>query len=169
VISPNTITISNDPDKAISLMRDVSVWMKRNGKIYSKWWEPENMNKRFMLKKAEPGEFYFVTVNDKPAAAVILQDNERNQSWKYVDRDNPQPALYVHWLAVIRHFAGQGLPKTIIDFAANTARKNNFKLLRLDTDANEPKLMSIYKNLGFQLMAIDPEGQHKTAYFQMEL
>jgi len=160
------MNIVNDPDKAITLMHEVSLWMKSAGLVHSKWWEPNNINRNFMFKYAEPIEFFVAIKDGKAAASVILQDNERNQSWKFIDKNNPKPALYLHWLTVIREFAGKGLPKILIDFAVKEALKKNLKLLRLDTEANQPKLMKVYKDLGFKLMGVEQGGSHKTAYYQ---
>lgn len=161
--------IINDTDTAIHLMHEVSLWMKKNGLVHSKWWEPENMNREFMLKQAEPSEFFVAIVDGKPAASVILQDTERNQSWKYIDKNEPKKALYIHWLTVNRELAGQGLPKIMVDFAVDEARKKNLGLLRLDTDVNQPKLMKVYKDLGFKIMGVQQEIENKIAYFQREI
>ncbi|MBN1168872.1 GNAT family N-acetyltransferase [Candidatus Woesebacteria bacterium] len=158
--------IVNDSSKAINLMHEVSKWMKSAGLVDSEWWEPKNMNEKFMFKHAEPYEFFVAIVDGKTAASVILQDNERNQSWKFIDKNKPQKALYIHWLTVNREFAGKNMPKDLVEFTTKEALKKNLKLIRLDTDANQPKLMKIYNNLGFKLMGIEQEGNHKTAYFQ---
>jgi len=160
------MNIVNDTDRAIMLMYEVSLWMKENDLDHSKWWKPTNMNQIFMFKHAEPNEFFVVIKDGETAASVILQNNERNQSWKFIDKNNPKPALYIHWLTVNREFAGQGFSKILIEFASKEALKKNLKLLRLDTDADQPKLMNVYKNLGFELMGIGQEGDHKTAYYQ---
>src|SRR3990167_10382144 len=114
----NAIKIVQDTDKAISLMHDVSIWMKKQGMHLSQWWQPENMNHDFLLNHAEPNEFYVALVNGEPAVSVILQDNERNQSWKSVDGKSPEKAFYIHWLCVARAFAHKGYSKEMVDFAA---------------------------------------------------
>ncbi|MBI3342468.1 GNAT family N-acetyltransferase [Candidatus Curtissbacteria bacterium] len=153
-------------DQAISVMHDVSVWMEKQGLNVSQWWRPENMNRNFLLKYAELDEFYVALVNGAPAASVILQDNERNQSWKGVDGKNPRKALYIHWLCVARNFAHKGYSKEMVSFAEHEAERKNFKLLRLDTDAKEKKLCELYEDLGFKLMGIEDEGDHLTAFYQ---
>lgn len=163
----NSVTIVNDALLAMHLMHEVCVWMEKNGLVHSKWWEPKNMNRTFMLQQAEPKEFCVVLVNKKAAASFILQDTERNQSWEYVDKTHRQPALYMHWLTVSREFAGKGLPKIMVDFAKKEARKKKLRFVRLDADANQSKLMRIYSDLGFLLMAIEQDGKNKIAYFQM--
>lgn len=161
--------IVQDINLAMQVMYKVGTWMKNSGLGYSQWWDPKNMNRQFMLKHSETDEYFVALVDNKPAASVILQENERNQSWKYVDGNNQQKALYVHWLCVDRDFAGLGLSGRMINFAAKEAKKRGFKLLRLDTDADEPKLCKLYKNLGFSVRGIEKEDERRAIFFEMKI
>ncbi len=165
----SSITIVQDVDRAIEVLHDVATWLETSGKHPNKWWQPQNMNREFMLQQAEPNEFYVALIDNTPAAAIILQDNQRNQDWHYIDKGSEVKALYLHWLAVARKFAGQDLPKVMITFAAKHAKRNNLPLLRLDTNAKEEKLTDMYKKLGFQLMGIEKEDYREAAFFQKEL
>ena len=153
---------AQDFGRAVEVLREVAEWLEANGKNPSEWWRPENMNREFMLGRAEPEEFYVALVRGKPAGAMILQDNERNQSWEDVDKGEKKLALYVHWLAVSRQFAGIGLPGIMLDFAQKEAQKRGFQFLRLDTSAEKKKLRKVYDDLKFSLMGVH-EG---VAYYQ---
>ena len=120
----------------------------------------------FLLKHTEPGEYCVAIINGKSAASMVIQTTERNQSWKSVDGNKPKKALYIHWLCVHRDFAGENLPKNMIDFAAKQARRQNIKFLRVDTNAKEVKLREIYEKLGFSLMSIEQEDYRNTAFYQ---
>ena len=161
-----SLKILQDVDQAIFVMHSAGKWLEESGKSPSMWWKPQNMNRDFLLQHAEPNEFYAVLVDGKPAAAEILQDNQRNQSWKGIDGDWQKSALYIHWLCVDREFSGRNLPKILINFAAQQAKKRNLKLLRLDTNADETKLRKIYEDLGFSLMGAEQEAHQKTAFYQ---
>lgn len=161
--------IIQDATQAIAVMHNTSKWMQQKGMHLSEWWQPQNMNPHFLFQHTEPNEFYAILAHSRPAASVVLQESERNQSWKHVDGDSPQKALYMHWLCVSEEFTGQGFSQMMVEFAAKEAKKRGFKLLRLDTDANEPKLRSLYESLGFHLMGIQQEGGHNTAFYQKEI
>ncbi|MDP1722449.1 MAG: GNAT family N-acetyltransferase [Candidatus Gottesmanbacteria bacterium] len=164
--NPPLVKIVQDMDNAIRVMQDAATWLAESGKKPSKWWQPKNMNREFLLRHAEPDEFFVALVDGDPAASVILQDSERNQSWKSVDGDRPQSALYVHWLCVARRFSGTGLPKVMVDFARDQARKQKLLVLRLDTNADETKLRKIYIALGFRLVGTQQEESQNTALYQ---
>jgi GNAT superfamily N-acetyltransferase len=161
--------ILQDMDKAIEVMFNVGNWMENSGLETGEWWKPENMNREFLLKHTEPNEYFVITIDDKPAASMVLQETERNQSWKPIDGETPQKALYIHWVCVNRDFAGKGLSKKLIDFAKNEAQKRGFSRLRLDTIAEEKKLCAVYEKIGFVLMGSEKEGEHLTAFYQLDL
>lgn len=101
--------------------------------------------------------------------SVILQFEQRNQDWTSVDGNQPQKALYIHWLCIYRDFAGRGLPKLMVDFAGKKALEHNIKLLRVDTNADQVKLRKIYEDLGFTLAGIEQEDYRQTAFYQKNL
>lgn len=161
----NKVKIIQEVDTSISIMLDAGRWLEKSSKKPSRWWRPQNMRRSFLLQHIEPKEFYTAVIDGKPAASVVLQDNERNQSWESIDKGRKKQALYIHWLCVARQFAGIGLPKIMVDFARQQAKKRKLPLLRLDTIAHEIKLRKLYENLGFQLVGISG----KTAFYQKKL
>jgi len=163
------VKIIQNMNRAMEIMHNVGAWMEKSGLNPSKWWKSRNMNRKFMLKHTEPEEYYVAMVDDKPVASMVLQETERNQSWKSVDGNSPKKALYVHWLCVHRNFAGQGFPIRMIDYATKVAKKRGFNRLRLDTNADEKKLCKIYKDLGFSLVGSEVERKHTTAFFEKEI
>lgn len=156
-------------DQAIEVMHKVGKWLNDSGKNPSKWWQVKNLNREFLLEYAHPEEFIVMLIDKKPAAAAILQSSQNAQDWKNIDNNQPQKALYIHWLCVDRQFAGQGLPKLMIDFAKQFAKDKGIKLLRADTNADLTKLRKIYEELGFSMVSIEQEDYRRTALYQQLL
>lgn len=140
--------------------------MEASGLHPSQWWKPANMNRDFLLQHAEPDEFFVVLCGGKPAASMVLQETERNQSWKAVDGLSPKSALYIHWLCVHRNFASTGLPRHMVTFAQQEATRRRFSRLRLDTNAGVQKLCDLYIQLGFTLIGEELVRNSKTAFFE---
>lgn len=163
------VTIVHDMDRAVSLMKHAGRWLISSGKPISKWWHPDNLNKEFLLQYVSPDEWYVALVDGVPAGAAAFQFSQKSQDWAVVDGDNPKPALYVHWLCVSRAFAGRGMPRALIDFAAQKAKDQGVSLLRVDTNAEEEKLCRIYESLGFVKEAVTDEGYRKSALYQKQL
>jgi len=151
------LTITQDMDKAIQVMRSTAEWRTKVGKKYSKWWDLKNLNKEFLLQYAKPEHFYVAIIKDKPAAAIIIQEKASCQAWELVSKDSAS-ALYLDWICVDPEFMNKGLIKLLIDFAEILAKENKIKSLRMDSDADKPEWINfITKDLGFTLAAIEAE------------
>lgn len=161
-----TIEIRADAPAAIEVIKHVGTWMLEAGLHPSEWWLPENMNSDFLGEYAQPDEFFVVTMDGEPAASAIIQTEQNAQDWSSVDGVDTPPALYVHWVAVARKFAGQGLPRILIDFAEEQARLKDRPVIRLDTNADEPKLRALYESLGFTSVGIIDEGDERTVLYE---
>ncbi len=155
-----------DMDRTIAVMHSVGQWMLDSGKNPSKWWLPENLNEEFLTQYAQPEEFYVVEIDGKDAGAAIFQMSQNSQDWKTLDKGHPPQALYIHWLCVAREFAGKGVPKMIISYARELAKKNNIHLLRVDTNASETILRNMYEDLEFSLVGVEKEDYRTTAFYQ---
>ena len=164
-----TVNIVSDMDRAIRVMQEAGEWLAVSGKHPTKWWQPENLNKEFLLQYVKPDEFYVVLVDGVPAAAAALQFSQSSQDWKTIDGDTPKPALYIHWLCVSRAFAGKGMPSVFVKFAQELAAKRGAALLRVDTDADEVKLRTMYESMGFMLQKIQKESYRNSALYQRSI
>ena len=102
------------------------------------------MNLDFLGQYAKPDEFFVAIVEGRPAAAAIIQQEQTAQDWSSVDKGSPPKAMYVHWIAVEREFAGKGLPTILINHAEKLALENDISVVRLDTNSDEPKLFNLY-------------------------
>ena len=158
--------LNNDVDSAIEIMREAGQWLIDSGRTPSKWWSPDNLNKDFLFKYAKPEEFFTLTLDGKPAAAVVLQVDQNAQDWLAIDGDKGVPALYIHWLCVRREFAGQSIPEQVVNIAASMAARRNVDLLRADTNAEETNLCRVYELIGFELAGVIEEDYRHTAFYQ---
>jgi GNAT superfamily N-acetyltransferase len=168
-INKQSIIVIQDADLAIDIMYKVGKWLVDSGLNPEEYFLPENMNHEYLLKHVEPNEFYVILIDDKPAASVVLQENQRNQSWECVDGKERKEALYIHWLAVNREWAGKGLPKVVLDLAIREAKKRGYKLIRLDTIASQPKLRKVYDDLGFKAVHIGEGEFEDTVFYELKI
>jgi protein-tyrosine phosphatase len=63
--------------------------------------------------------------------------------------DVPGAAAYLYAFAVMRAFAGQGVGSALLRWAADRVAATGTPLLRLDTDAGNPRLRTYYVRAGF--------------------
>ncbi|MCX6823156.1 MAG: GNAT family N-acetyltransferase [candidate division SR1 bacterium] len=163
------ISFTQDVDKTIAVFQNAGKWLLESNKNPSKWWQLQNLNKQYLFQYAKPEEFYVGLVEGMPAVAAILQKEQKAQDWDGVDKKKPPLALYIHWLAVNRKFAGKGLTYEMVNFAESLAEKEDIPCLRIDTDASESKLRKIYENLGFELVTVKEEDYRDSALYQKNI
>ncbi|MBI2798249.1 GNAT family N-acetyltransferase [Candidatus Saccharibacteria bacterium] len=161
--------VIQDAPRAIEVIKNSAQWLVDSGKENSKWWDPAKLSLNFFCPYAKADEFYVLLVDNQPAAAVILQAKQNMQDWSAVDGSSKPKALYIHYVAVHRDFAGQNLVKHLMDFATKLAKKQALQALRLDTNANEPKLCDLYEGLGFKRVKVLKEEGGATVLYEKRL
>lgn len=74
-------------------------------------------------------------------------------------------ALYLHRLAVMPSFAGQGVSRVLIGHVIDEARRQGKRHVRLDCAADRPKLRAVYESVGFRYHSdVHIEGFHLSRY-----
>ena len=77
---------------------------------------------------------------------------------EYTEIDWKQPftnneVMVIHLLIVRPSMAGKGIATSLVKYAMELARNNSCKVLRLDTGSQNIPAVSLYKKLGFQIVA----------------
>lgn len=162
------IDIKVSMDDSIQIIKEAGAWMKEfKPDSFNEWWDPEKVNSKMFKPYAKPEEFYVLYIDHEPAATAIIQQKQNMQDWSSVDGNTErQDAIYIHYVAVSRKFAGQGLVAKLIEKAREIAKKNQATVLRLDTNANESKLCQLYEGLGFVQVGKDKDGDHVSALYE---
>lgn len=91
------------------------------------------------------------------AAAIInkIQDESYvNAPWKYDAKDIE--VCVIHTLVVDPKFNGKGIGVDFVKFYEEYAKEKGCSELRLDTNEKNLKARALYKNLGFEEIAIVP-------------
>ncbi len=162
------ISIETDMAAAIDVIRHAGIWMRDSDTAnYSSWWNPEKVSNEMLSPHAKPNEFFVIKVGAQPVATAIIQTQQSLQDWSSIDNGKEPPkAIYVHYVAVEREFAGQGLVAVLVEKATAIAKQQGCSVIRLDTNANEPKLCSLYQGLGFHRVGTEQDGDHLTAFYE---
>jgi GNAT superfamily N-acetyltransferase len=74
----------------------------------------------------------------------------------------------VHRLVVRRAFKGHGVARALLEWAVTHARAHGRGLLRLDCDANRPKLRALYESCGFRLHSYRQVGSYYVSRYERE-
>ena len=95
-------------------------------------------------------EMYALEENQEIAGIVVLTDEMDEEyipiEWLTENEKN----LYIHRLATHPLFWGKGYGQTLMDFAEDFARKNQYVSVRLDTFSQNKRNQRFYEQRGYQ-------------------
>jgi GNAT superfamily N-acetyltransferase len=145
-----------------SILHEVAQWLiSRNLTM----WTEEELRQDHLIREVHAG-LYFVAYVDTTPAGIFRFQLEDTLFWP----DLPEPnAAYIHRLAIRRPYAGGVLSSAIYGFAADRARSFNRQYLRLDCDADRPRLRAAYERAGFQLHSYRHVGPWYVSRYQLPI
>lgn len=111
------------------------------------------------------GMFYIAWVGND-AAGVFKFQTEDKLVWPDVPAGE---SCFIHRLAVRRNHAGKGISSAMIAHAKAATEAMGRRFLRLDTDANRPKLRAVYEKQGFMIHSNRQVGPYFVARYEIEV
>lgn len=137
-----TVTQAQPDDLAAALAIDESAYNWRASIGFPGGVAPRPLRDLFAQSIARH-EMYLARRDGVPAGKLSLQWED--QLWL----DVPGTAGYVHGLAAHRDFAGQAVGLALLGWAERHVATAGREYLRLDCDAQNPKLRAYYERAGF--------------------
>ena len=104
----------------------------------------------------------------RPLCGAHLHSGPSRQDldfWPEISGDS----IFFHKLAVKRTFAGQGISKALMEFAAQLGRERGRKFVRMDTSSKHLRLIEFYRDAGFELVDQKQVGPHLVDRMKMSL
>lgn len=107
-------------------------------------------SRELVIKELEENRQFKMVIDGSIACiwAVTFSDLE---IW---EEKNIDPAVYIHRIATNPDFRGHNFVSAIVDWAKEYAAQNNKKFIRLDTCGDNRKLISHYRNSGFNFLGM---------------
>jgi ribosomal protein S18 acetylase RimI-like enzyme len=127
-------TIFEFYDHAVALQKKVS----------DKHWKGFDLD--LVKKEIAEQRQYKILLDGKVACVFVVTFNDP-QIWKEKSND---PAIYIHRIVTHPDFRGYGFVQNITDWAMEFARTNKLQFVRMDTWADNEKLVGYYKKFGFK-------------------
>lgn len=112
-------------------------------KVFNKHWQGFSLD----LVKQEVAEKrqYKILVDGEVASIFAVTFNDP-EIWGDRDKD---PSIYIHRIVTNPAFRGYGFVNIIIDWATSYAKNNAIQYIRMDTWADNEKLLAYYTGCGF--------------------
>ena len=126
--------------------------MNLQGKNGYKVWN--NLDKIALEKDIENGLQYKIVSNEDIICVFSIQYNDPF-IWRERDKND---AIYLHRIVVHPDFKGQRQFEKVLNWAKEFAKQNNQKFVRMDTWAENSKIIDYYKSFGFEFIAYYKTG-----------
>jgi ribosomal protein S18 acetylase RimI-like enzyme len=136
-------TTKEDLDKIRWLFEQAMDLQGKNG--YIVW---SGIDETALEKDIENGLQYKIVQGDDILCIFSIQRNDPF-IWRDKDRND---ALYLHRIVVNPDFKGQRQFEKVLNWAKDFARQNNLKFVRMDTWADNLKIIEYYKSFGFEFV-----------------
>ena len=136
-------TTKDDRDIIFYLFERAIELQGKNG--YKVW---DNINKAGLEKDIEKRLQYKILRGDDILCIFSIQHNDPF-IWRDKDHDD---AIYLHRIVVNPKFKGQKQFEKVLNWAKQFARQNALKFVRMDTWADNKKIIDYYKSFGFEFI-----------------
>lgn len=153
----------NDAPLIADTLMEAAKWVEQlDGTVM--WVEGELEEDRIRAE-VRAGMFVVAEIDGQIAGAIRFQLEDR-LFWPDLDgRDS----AFVHRLAVRRAFAGQGISSALLAWTVNRARGLGKRYLRLDCDADRPRLRVLYERFGFRLHSYRQVGSYYVSRYELQI
>jgi GNAT superfamily N-acetyltransferase len=142
------------------MIREAAAWVDALGVVM---WEDGELDGDRIRAEVASGMFFLAVIDGEPAGAIRFQ-LEDALFWP----DHPAgESAFVHRLVVRRAFKGRGVARALLAWAVGHARANGRGLLRLDCDADRPKLRALYESCGFKLHSYKQVGPYYVSRYEI--
>jgi GNAT superfamily N-acetyltransferase len=142
-----------------TMLVEVSQWVDAMGEVM---WEAGELAPELIAAEIAAGQFYSAIADGEPAGVIRFQ-LEDTLFWPDLPSDHT--SAFVHRLAVVRRYKGQGISTALLQWAIDHARALGRSDLRLDCDQSRPKLMALYERFGFQFHSFRQVGPYYVARY----
>jgi ribosomal protein S18 acetylase RimI-like enzyme len=133
-------TTKDDLDTVLWLFEQAMDLQGKNG--YKVW---EGIDKIALEKDIKEGLQYKIVKDNDILCIFSVQYNDPF-IWRERDQND---AIYLHRIVVNPNFKGQKQFQKVLNWAKQFARQNNLKFVRMDTWADNKKIIDYYKTFGF--------------------
>jgi GNAT superfamily N-acetyltransferase len=154
--------VTSDTAAIVEMLHEAAQWVDALGVVM---WEAGELDADTIAADVAAGQFVIAEHGAESAGALRFQ-TEDLLFWP----DIPQAgSAFVHRLVVRRRYKGQGVSASLLQWSADRARALGRMHLRLDCDADRPKLRALYERFGFRFHSYRQVGPYFVARYELPL
>lgn len=145
-----------------AMLVEAASWVDAQGPVM---WEQGELTPAAIAAEVDQGQFFVADADGVPAGAVRFQLRDP-LFWPDLADDE---SAFIHRLVVRPAFKGQGVSTALLQWALAHAREVGKRYLRLDCDADRPKLRELYEGFGFRLHSFRQVTSYYVARYEYRL
>ncbi|WP_131537660.1 GNAT family N-acetyltransferase [Pedobacter nototheniae] len=139
----NEVVVLNSEAKDIEVIFEFyDMAIAHQKKVFNKHWQ--GFSRDLVTTEIAENRQYKILVDGQIAAIFAVTFNDE-LIWKERDHDS----IYIHRIVTHPNFRGYSFVKRIIDWAKKYSSENHLKFIRMDTWADNDKLLEYYTGCGF--------------------
>lgn len=140
----NNIQIHNSQQNDIdTIFEFYDMAVAHQKKVFNKHWQ--GFSRELVKTEIAENRQYKILVDGELAAIFAVTFNDP-EIWEEKDA---QPSIYIHRIVTHPSFRGYGFVNQIIIWAKEYAQNNKIEFIRMDTWADNEKLLAYYTGCGF--------------------
>ena len=145
----NTIQVLNSTSQDIdTIFEFYDIAVAHQKKVFNKHWQGFSLP--MVQKEVAENRQYKILVDGVIASIFAVTFNDL-EIWEEKDAD---PAIYIHRIVTHPNYRGFGFVNIIVDWAKKYAKENQLQYIRMDTWADNEKLLAHYTGCGFDHVGI---------------
>ncbi len=101
----------------------------------------------------------YVYIRENELCGSIIMDDKQPSEYRNIcwsSRCGDKEVMVIHLLMVRPSMSGKGIAASFVKYAIELAESNSCKALRLDTGSQNIPAVSLYRKMGFEIVATAP-------------
>ena len=143
------------------MIREAAAWVDALGVVM---WEDGELDAGRIAADVASGQVFLAEIGGAAAGTIRFQLED---ALFWPDRPAGE-AAFVHRLVVRRAFKGKGVARALLEWAIGHAGAQGRGLLRLDCDADRPKLRALYESCGFRFHSYREVGPYYVSRYEID-
>lgn len=139
--------INSNPTDIDIIFEFYDIAIAHQKKVFNKHWQ--GFSRTLVEKEISENRQYKILVDDQVACVFAVTFDDQ-LIWGDRDHDS----IYIHRIVTHPNFRGYAFVKEIIEWAKKFAAQNQIKYIRMDTWADNEKLLEYYTGCGFDYVGI---------------
>ena len=153
---------ASDADGIEAMLLEAARWVDALGVVM---WEEGELD-RVRIDREIGARQFVVAESGRDMAGAIRFQLEDALFWPDLPAGR---SAFVHRLVVRRAFKAQGVSQALLQWSVDRARSLGRDALRLDCDADRPKLRRLYEDFGFVFHSYRQVGAYYVSRYELRL